>query len=116
MTLILRWIINAITLLAITQIFAGFEVQSFYFALVAALIIGLLNAVIRPILIVLTLPINIITLGLFIFAINAFIIWFVSTFVQGFTIDNFLVALGAAIILWSVSVITNWLIKQTKRV
>lgn len=115
MTIILRWLINAIALLAITQIFAGFEVESFYFALIAALIIGLLNAIVRPILIILTLPINVITIGLFTFVINALLIWFVSSFVQGFTVTDFWTALGAAIVLWAVSVVTNWLIKQAKK-
>lgn len=116
MKLILRWLINALALLAITQLFAGFQVDGFYYALIAALIIGLLNAVIRPALLVLTLPINALTLGLFTFVINALIIWFVSSFVEGFAIDGFLTALGAAIVLWAVSVITNWLIKQAKQV
>lgn len=115
MTIILRWLINAIALLAITQIFAGFEVESFYFALIAALIIGLLNAIVRPVLIILTLPINVMTIGLFTFVINALLIWFVSSFVQGFTVTDFWTALGAAIVLWAVSVVTNWLIKQAKK-
>lgn len=115
MTLILRWIINAVALLAITQVLPGFVVENFYYALVAALILGLINAVIRPVLIILTLPINVLTLGLFTFVINALLIWFVSTFIQGFDIDSFLTALAAAILLWAVSVVTNWLIKQAKK-
>lgn len=115
MTLILRWIINAVALLAITQVLPGFVVENFYYALVAALVLGLINAVIRPVLLILTLPINIITLGLFTFVINALLIWFVSTFIQGFNIDSFLTALAAAILLWAVSVVTNWLIKQAKK-
>ncbi|MDP2632084.1 MAG: phage holin family protein [Candidatus Uhrbacteria bacterium] len=114
MSLILRWLINAVALLALTQILSGFEVSSFYIALIAALIIGLLNAVIRPLLIVLTLPINVLTLGLFTFVINALIIWFVSTFVSGFAIAGFWVALLAAIILWAVGVLTSWFIRATK--
>lgn len=115
MKILLRWIINATALLAITQVLPGFIVENFYFALIAALILGLINAVIRPILIILTLPINVITLGLFTFVINALLIWFVSTFIQGFEIDGFVTALAAAIILWAVSVVTNWLIKQAKK-
>ncbi len=114
MRLILRWLINALALLAVTQIIDGFVVESFYIALIAAFILGLLNAVVRPILVVLTLPITIITLGLFTFVINALLIWFVSTFVQGFEVAGFLPALFVAIILWAVSVLTNWFIKSSR--
>lgn len=115
MTILLRWIINAVALLAITQLLADFEVSGFYIALIVALILGLINAVIRPVLILLTLPINILTLGLFTFVINALLLWFVSTFIQGFVITNFWTALAAAILLWSVSIIANWLIKTAKK-
>jgi len=115
MKLILRWIINAVALLAITQILPGFVVENLYFAFIVALILGLINAVIRPVLFILTLPITILTLGLFTFVINALLIWFVSTFIEGFTIDGFITALAAAIILWAVSTVTSWLIKQAKK-
>ncbi len=113
MKILLRLLINALVLLAITQILEGFVVEGFYFALIAAIIIGLINAVIRPFIIFLTLPINILTLGLFTFVVNALIIWFVSTFIQGFEITGFGVALLAAIILWAVSTITNWTIRKS---
>ncbi len=113
MKILLRLLINALTLLAITQILEGFVVEGFYFAVIAAIVIGLINAVIRPLIIFLTLPINILTLGLFTFVINALIIWFVSTFIEGFAISGFGVALLAAIILWAVSTITNWTIRQS---
>jgi putative membrane protein len=112
MKLILRWLINAIALLVVTQLVPGFSVASFYYALIAALVLGLVNAVIRPILIVLTLPLNILTLGLFTFVINAALIWFVSTFVKGFEVAGFLPALLAAIILWAAACVTNYLIKS----
>lgn len=115
MTLILRWIINALALLLVTQVVPGFEVAGFYYALIGALVLGLLNAIIRPVLLILTLPINILTLGLFSFVINALLIWFVSTFLKGFEVAGFWPALLAAIILWAVAVITNWLVKQSKK-
>lgn len=115
MSLILRWIINAVALIAITRILPGFEVHSFYSALIVALILGLLNATIRPVLKFITLPINLLTLGLFGFVINALIIWFVSTFIKGFNVDGFLPALAAAIILWAVSFLTNWFVKTAKK-
>jgi putative membrane protein len=114
MKLILRWVINALALLLITELLAGFHVDSFYNALVAALVLGLINAVIRPILIILTLPINLLTLGLFTFAINAVMILLMSTIVKGVQIDGFWTAIAAAIILWVVSIITNYIIKSLK--
>ena len=115
MAILLRWVINAVALLAITQLFEGFSVSGFYIALIAALVLGLINAVIRPVLLILTLPINILSLGLFTFVINAGLLWFVSTFIKGFVIESFWTALGAAIVLWAVSLITNRLIKHAKK-
>ena len=70
MSLLLRWVINALALLVLPYIFDSIRVESFYAALIAAFVLGLVNALIRPILIVLTLPINILMLGLFTFVIN----------------------------------------------
>lgn len=114
MRILARWIINSAALLAITQLIPGFVVESFYFALIVALVVGLLNAVVRPLLVVLTLPITILTLGLSVLAINALILWFASTFLEGFTVDGFIPALAAAIILWAVSVLTNAMLKKHK--
>lgn len=115
MYLIFRWVINALALIAIAYLVPGFGVETFYNALIAALILGLVNALLRPILIVLTLPVNIMTLGLFTFVINALMIWFVSTIVKGFDVVGFVPALLAAILLWAISLLTNHLIKQAKR-
>lgn len=111
MKLILRWIINALALLAVAEIITGFSVDTFYHALIAALVLGLLNAIIRPLLILITLPVNILTLGLFTFVINAFLLWFMSTFIAGVTLVGFWSAIAVAIILWAVSVVTNQLLK-----
>ena len=111
MKLILRWIINALALLVVAEVITGFSVDTFYHALVAAFVLGLLNAVIRPLLILITLPVNILTLGLFTFVINAFLLWFMSTFIAGVDIIGFWSAIGVAIILWAVSVVTNHLLK-----
>lgn len=115
MTLLLRWVINALALLIAAELIIGFEVNGLYFALIVALVLGLINAVIRPVLLILTLPINILTLGLFTFVINALLIWFASTFLKGFEVAGFTEALVAAIFLWAVSVITNKLIKGAKK-
>jgi putative membrane protein len=112
MRLLLRWLLNALALLAATQFIAGFEVRSFYAAVIAALVLGLLNAVVRPVLVLLTLPITVLTLGLFTFAINAGLIWFMSSFVKGVSVDGFLPALGVALFLWVISTLTSWFLKH----
>lgn len=115
MTIILRWVLNALALLAAAMIIPGFHVESLYSALIAALVLGLVNALVRPIILILTLPITIITLGLFVFVVNAGMLWFVSTMVKGITIEGFWTAVLAAIFLWAVGVLTNWFIKRVKK-
>lgn len=109
--LILRWLINAVALIAAARFISGFHIETFYAAVIAALVLGLLNAVVRPVLVLLTLPINIVTLGLFTFFINGLLVWFMSSFVKGVSIDGFLPALMVAIFLWAVSTITSWFLK-----
>ncbi len=112
--LIFRWIINAVALLIVANIVPGFGIESFYNALIAALILGLVNALVRPLLFILTLPVTILTLGLFTFVINALMIWLASTIVEGFIITGFVPAFFAALILWVISMFTNWLINQAE--
>lgn len=113
--ILLRWVLNAIALLLVAWLVPGFALGGLYSALIGALVLGFVNAVIRPILFVLTLPVTIITLGLFAFVINALMIWFVSTIVKGFEVEGFVPALLVAMMLWLVSLATNWLIKQAKQ-
>lgn len=108
MYILLRWIINALVLLGIAYIVPGFEVASFYSALVIVVILGLVNAIIRPILLLLTLPINILTLGLFTFVINALMLWFVSSVVEGFVVTGF----GAAFIGALILSFASWLLSD----
>lgn len=114
MFIILRWIVNAVALLLVAYIVPGFVLAGLYPALVAALILGLANAIVRPVLLLLTLPINILTLGLFTFVVNALMLWFVATIVKGFDITSFGSALLGAVILWLIGMITNALM-DTKR-
>lgn len=88
MRIIAKWLISTLALLAAAYLLPGITVASFYSALIVALFLGLLNAVVRPILVVLTLPITIVTLGLFIFVINGSIFWFLATFIQGFEVNG----------------------------
>ena len=96
--LLLVWVINAVALLALPYVFSGIHVASFTNAMVAALVLGLINALIRPILILLTLPATILTLGLFIFVINGLLFWFVGSLDLGFTVDGFWTAVLGAVV------------------
>jgi len=116
MQLLLRWLLNALALIAVANIVPGIHVDTFYHALIAALILGLVNALVRPILILLTLPVTILTLGVFVLVINALMILLVSTIVQGFTVTSFSSAFLGAIVLWMISMLTNWFIQQTVEV
>ena len=98
LNLIARLFIVALALLAAAAYIPGIGVSGFYIALIAAVILGILNLTIRPILYILTLPINLLTFGLFSFFINALLFWFVSTFVQGFEVEGILSALAGSII------------------
>jgi putative membrane protein len=98
MRLLLVWIINALSLLALPYLFDSIRVDSFYTAMIVAVVLGLVNAFIRPLVILLTLPATILTLGLFIFVINGLLFWFVGTFIKGFTVAGFWPALFGAIV------------------
>jgi putative membrane protein len=104
---LLKVLITALSLLAVAYVVPGFEVTGFYPALIAALFLGILNAIVRPILILLTLPITILTLGLFIFIINAGIVLFVASFVDGFEVSGLFAALVGSILVSLVSGVVN---------
>src|SRR3989338_3277983 len=112
--LLFRWIINAVALLVVANVVPGFGVDTFYSALIAALVLGLVNALIRPLLFILTLPVTILTLGLFTFVLNALMILLVSTIVKGFEVNGFVPAFLGALFLWVISLLTNWLIDHAK--
>jgi putative membrane protein len=98
MRLLLTWILNAIALLAVAYLVPAIHVADFTSALIAALILGLVNTLIRPLLILLTLPATLLTLGLFIFVINGLLFWFVGSIMQGFRVDGFWIAVLGAIV------------------
>ena len=103
--IVLRILISALALLVAAYLVPGIAVDSIYIAIITALVIGLLNLIVRPILVVLTFPITVVTLGLFIFVINAAIFWFVSTFIEGFSVDGFVAALIGSLVVSVVSTI-----------
>lgn len=106
MGILINWIVSALAILTAAYLLPGVHVASFAAALVAAVVLGVINAVIKPILLILTLPINILTLGLFTFVINALVIIFAASIVSGFTVDSFLWALIFSIVL---SIINSFL-------
>jgi len=97
MRLLALWLINALALMAVAYLLPGIVVSSFVAALAAALVLGLVNAVIRPLLILLTLPATLLTLGLFIFVINGLLFWFVGSFLTGFVVAGFWWGVAGAI-------------------
>ncbi|TXL65513.1 phage holin family protein [Zeimonas arvi] len=107
MGILIGWAVNAASLLLLAWLIPAVQVAGFGAALVVALVLGLLNAVIRPVLIVLTLPVNLLTLGLFTFVINGFLFWFAARILEGFSVNSFGWAILAAIlyslISWAVS-------------
>lgn len=109
MILLLRLVLNVAALLIVAKFVPGFDFSSIYSALIAALILGLVNGLVRPIVLLLTLPITILSLGLFTFVVNALMLWLTHSIVKGFMIDTFSTAITAAIILWLISLVTNLL-------
>ena len=105
--LLIVWLINALALLTVAYVLPGIQVADFGSALIAAVVLGLVNAVIRPILILLTLPATILTLGLFIFVINGLLFWLVGSYLQGFSVagfwPGFFGAIVYSIVSWALS-------------
>jgi len=105
--LLLVWLINTVALLGVAYFMPSVQISSFGAALVAALVLGLVNAVIRPVLILLTLPVTLLTLGLFILVVNGLLFWFVGSILQGFFVAGFwsgvLGALVFSVISWLLS-------------
>ena len=107
MKLITRLLLTALVLLIVAEYIPGITVDGFYPALIAAIVLGLLNLFVRPILVVLTFPITILTLGLFMFVINAALFWFAATFIDGFAVATFFHALLGSLIVSVASAVFN---------
>ena len=109
-SLLLRWLLNAGALLLVAYLYPGVRVEDFTAALIAALVLGLVNAIVRPLLVLLTLPVTILTLGLFLFVINAFLFWLVAELVKGFTVSGFVGALIGSVLYSLITLVTSWLL------
>ena len=112
MRLIFRWFLNAGALLLIANYLPGMELGGLYSALITVIVLGLVNALIRPIIFILSLPVDILTLGLFTFVINALLFWFVSSIVKGFEVEGFWVAFLASILFSLLSFAISLLLKK----
>lgn len=106
MNILLAILINTVAVLITGYLLPGIEIRSFWTALAVAIVLGIVNAVLRPIIFILTLPINILTLGLFSFVIMGLLVYLVSAIVPGFTVNNF----GWAILFALIVAIINWLL------
>lgn len=111
MKLLADWILRAFVLLVTSYVVPGFKVDSLITALVVALVLGLLNVFLRPVLILFTLPANILTLGLFTFVVNALLLMLASVLVKGFRVDSFFAAVLASVVISVVSGLLNTIIK-----
>ena len=113
--LLLAWLINAAALFALPYVVPGVQVSGFATALVAALVLGLVNTLIRPLVVLLTLPATILTLGLFILVINGLLFWAVATFVDGFQVSGFWSAVFGAIVYSIISWVASLLVPSGRK-
>jgi putative membrane protein len=105
--LIVKWVLSASALLFVAYVYSGVQVRSFATAMGAALVIGLLNAIVRPVLVVLTLPVTVLTLGLFLFVINALMFWAASALLDGFVVRSFLAALIGSLLYTAIGMVID---------
>lgn len=113
MHLLISLLLNAAALIITAYIVPGFEIiGGVTTAILAAIVLGVINTFIKPILVILTAPLNFLTLGLFTFVINAIVLWLGTVFVKGIVLDNWLAAILAAIVLSVVSTVMSMLMKD----
>jgi len=112
--LLLLWILNAVALLAVTYLLPSIQVSGFGAALAAALVLGFINTLVRPVLALLTLPITVLTLGIFYLVLNGLLFWFASALIPGFHIEGFFSALVGAILYGVIAWALSALIPNTK--
>lgn len=115
LNLVLSLLLNTLALMATAYIAPGFRVSDFGAALLAAIVLGVINTFIKPILVILTAPLNIVTLGLFSFVINATVLWLADLVVPGLEIEGFLYAILAAVVLSVISTALSMLLKDIKK-
>ena len=112
MKIIATWILVSLVILSLPTIIPGIEITSFGTALLVALLFGILNAVVRPIILLIAFPITLITLGLFSFVVNAGLFWWVGSFVEGFSVGGFVPALLGSLVVTAATYISNMLLNR----
>ena len=110
--LLVKWSLSAVALMFLAYVLPGIVVKSFGSALLAAAVIALLNSIVRPILIVLTLPVTVVTLGLFLLVINALMFWLAGSMLSGFEVSSFWWALAGAIVYSLLSMVVDMAMQQ----
>jgi len=115
--LLLVWVLNALALLTVANFMPGIHLGGFADAMVAALFLGLVNTLIRPLLILLTLPATVLTLGLFIFLINGLLFWFIGSVLKGFVVDGFWFGVAGAVLYsvfsWGLNAAVAQIVRKT---
>ena len=114
MKLLVQWLISASALLLVAYLYSGVQVDSFGSALIAAFVIGLFNAVLRPVLVLLTLPVTIVTVGLFLFVINALMFWSAAGILEGFYVRGFGAALLGSLIYTMFGIVIDSLVERLR--
>ena len=114
MILLLKWFVLTASILLVSYLLAGIQVDHFLTAVFAAAVLGILNSIVRPILILLTLPINLLTFGIFTFIINAALLMLVSVMIPGFDIDGFWTAVLGSILISVINALLSWLLRDNR--
>lgn len=107
-----RWVLNALALMVLPQLIREIRVDDFTTALVAAAVLAIINLLVRPLVLVLTLPFNLITLGLFTFVVNALMLKLAAAFVRGFEVPGFLPALVGSLVLTVLSMVVSSVLER----
>jgi putative membrane protein len=115
MRLLLVWILNVIALLVVAYLYPGVQLQDWQSAAIAALVLGLVNTLVKPVLVILTLPVTIVTLGLFLLVLNALLFWGVASLVPGFHVTGFWAAMLGAILYSVIGWLLSMLIPDNSR-
>ena len=110
MKLLTKIAITALALLIVTKLSIGVSIDDLWSAVIAAIVLGIVNTLVRPVLVILTLPITLLTLGLFIFVINAALFYLVASVVDGFYVASFLAALMGSLLVSIISAVGNWFV------
>lgn len=112
MRILIHWLINAVAVYATAQLLDGIHIRSFGTAILVALVLGLINAIVRPVMVLLSIPFIIVTLGLFLFVINALLLQLSASLAGGMTIDGFWWALAGSLLItlisWTISTVFNF--------